>query len=180
MSWICPGRPVRTFAAMEIDSLFGLPAHPLVVHAVVVLLPLAAVGLVVTAALPRSRRFYAPLVFAAAVASTVGVGMAQGSGQALEEQVDETHLVHEHTEQGEKVLPWAIAVLVVSGAVVGADLVARRSPNGSPNGVPKALTASLVAAALIAGAGATWTVIDVGHSGAKATWNDVSSESAGE
>src|SRR6187401_1887673 len=118
MSWICPGRPVRTFAAMEIDSLFGLPAHPLVVHAVVVLLPLAAVGLVVTAALPRSRRFYAPLVFAAAVASTVGVGMAQGSGQSLEEQVDETHLVHEHTEQGEKVLPWAIAVLVVSGAVV--------------------------------------------------------------
>jgi hypothetical protein len=27
--------------------------------------------------------------------------------------------------------------------------------------------------ALVAGVGATWTVVEVGHSGAKATWKDV-------
>ena len=37
---------------MEIDDLFGIPAHPLVVHAAVVLLPLAAIGTVIVAAIP--------------------------------------------------------------------------------------------------------------------------------
>ena len=32
---------------MEIDTLFGLPAHPLFVHTAVVLLPIAAIGLIV-------------------------------------------------------------------------------------------------------------------------------------
>jgi hypothetical protein len=50
---------------MEIDELFGLPAHPLLVHAAVVLLPLAA---------------------------TAAIGLAQGPGDALEERVDETRL----------------------------------------------------------------------------------------
>jgi hypothetical protein len=35
------------------------------------------------------------------------------------------------------------------------------------------VTAVVVALALVAGGGATWTVIDVGHSGAKATWDNV-------
>ena len=33
---------------MEIQSLFGLPAHPLIAHAAIVLLPLAAIGTVPT------------------------------------------------------------------------------------------------------------------------------------
>jgi hypothetical protein len=37
----------------------------------------------------------------------------------------------------------------------------------------------VVAVSLVAGVGATWTVIDVGHSGAKATWNDVGAEDDG-
>jgi hypothetical protein len=35
------------------------------------------------------------------------------------------------------------------------------------------ITAVLVVVAVLAGAGATWTVVEVGHSGAKATWSDV-------
>jgi hypothetical protein len=34
---------------MEIGRLFGLPAHPLIVHAVVVLVPLCALGVAVSA-----------------------------------------------------------------------------------------------------------------------------------
>ncbi len=157
---------------MEITSLFGLPAHPLVVHAVVVLLPLAALGLVVTAAVPAARRYYAPLVLAAALASVVAVAIATGSGEELEEQVDETELLEEHTERGEQVLPWAIGVAVVAAAVVASGPVHRRYPDLSP----KPVTAALVAAALITGVGATWAVGDAGHTGAKATWEDVSDE----
>ena len=41
------------------------------------------------------------------------------------------------------------------------------------------MTAVLVVAATITGIGATWTVIDVGHSGAKATWDDLPAEEEG-
>lgn len=154
---------------MEIDSLFGLPAHPLVVHAAVVLLPLAVLGTILTAAIPRSRRHYAPVALGMALVATIAVGLAQGSGESLEERVDETELVEEHTGQGETVLPWAIALAIVAAGVTAAPYIARRHPDLSPTTV----TAVLVIAALISGIGATWTVIDVGHSGAKATWDDL-------
>jgi hypothetical protein len=41
------------------------------------------------------------------------------------------------------------------------------------------VTAVVVALALVAGAGATWTIIEVGHSGAKATWDDVGAADGG-
>ena len=160
---------------MEIEELFGLPAHPLVVHAAVVLLPLAAITTIVCAAVPRARRHYALVALGLAVVATVAVGLAQGSGEALEEQVDETELVEEHTEQGEQVLPWAIAVTVAAGAVAAIPLLMRRRPNLSG----RTVTAVVVAVSLVAGAGAMWTVIEVGHSGAKATWNDVGDEDGG-
>ncbi len=156
---------------MEIEELFGLPAHPLVVHAAVVLLPLAAVLTVVCAALPRARRHYAPVALGLAIVALVAVGLAQGSGEALEESVDETELVEEHTGMGERVLPWSIAVVVAAAAVTAIPVLERRRPT-----IPgRTITAVVVVLAVVAGAGATWTVIEVGHSGAKATWSDVES-----
>ena len=160
---------------MEVSELFGLPAHPLVVHAAVVLLPLAAITTFVCAAVPRARRPYAPVALGLALLATVAVGLAQGSGEELEEQVDETPLVEEHTEHGELVLPWAIAVTVVSAAVVAIPALERRRPGIGGT----AATTAVAVVALVVGAGALWTVIDVGHSGAKATWEDVSSEGDG-
>lgn len=157
---------------MELKELFGLPAHPLVVHAAVVLLPLAAIATLVCAAAPRLRRHYAPIALAMAVVATLAVGLAQGSGEELEDQVDETELVEEHTEQGERVLPWAIAVTVVAAAITAIPVLVRRRPTLSA----RTVTAAVVAVSLVAGAGATWTVTEVGHSGAKATWDDVGTE----
>lgn len=160
---------------MEIEELFGLPAHPLVVHAAVVLLPLAAVATLVCAVVPRARRAYAPVALGLALVATVAVGLAQGSGEELEEKVDETELVEEHTEQGESVLPWAIAVTIAATAVTAAPAVERPRPTLST----RTVTAVVVALSLVAGAGATWTVIEVGHSGAKATWDDVGADDGG-
>jgi hypothetical protein len=154
---------------MELEELFGLPAHPLVVHAAVVLLPFAATGTVVVAAIVRARRWYAPLVFGLALVATIAVALAQQSGESLEDRVTETDLVEEHTEQGETVLPWAIALTVVAGAVVLVGPFRRRLDN-----VPdRAITTVLLVGALTTAVGATWTVVNVGHSGAKATWSNV-------
>jgi hypothetical protein len=161
--------------ALEIEELFGLPAHPLVVHAAVVLLPLAAVATVLCAAIRRARPTYAPVALGLALAATVAVGVAQGSGEELEEQVDETELVEEHTGEGERVLPWAIGVTVAAAAVTSVPLLTRRRPGVSA----RTVTATIVAVSLVAGVGATWTVVDVGHSGAKATWDDVGDDDGG-
>jgi hypothetical protein len=66
-------------------------------------------------------------------------------------------------------------VTVAAGAVAAAPVLLRRRPD-----LPaKPLTAALVAVSLIVGAGAIWTVAEVGHSGAKATWDDVGSGNQG-
>ncbi|MFL6204425.1 MAG: DUF2231 domain-containing protein [Acidimicrobiales bacterium] len=160
---------------MEVSELFGVPAHPLIVHAAVVLLPLAAIATVVCAAVPRARRPYAPVALGVALVATLAVGLAQTSGQELEEKVDETHLVEEHTEKGDLVLPWAIAVTVAAAAVTAMPYLERRRP--SLGG--RAATAAVTVVALVVGAGALWMIVEVGHSGAKATWDDVSSEGGG-
>jgi energy-converting hydrogenase Eha subunit B len=135
---------------LAIDTLFGLPAHPLVVHAAVILLPIAAISLIVVAAIPKARRIYAPIVFAVALFATIAVFMAQESGESLE----------------------AIAVTIMS-AVVAAEPYAR----GKLGKVsPHVVTAILVGGSLIVGIGATWTVVEVGHSGAKSVWSDVSKD----
>jgi predicted secreted protein len=64
-----------------------------------------------------------------ALVATLAVGLVQGSGEELEDQVDDTELVDEHTEQGERVLPWAIAVTVVAADVTAIPVLARRRPS---------------------------------------------------
>ncbi len=157
---------------MEIDTLFGLPAHPLVVHAAVVLLPIAAIGLILVAVFPKARRHYAPVIFGVALVATIAVGLAQQSGESLQGSVPRTEQLEEHTEQGETVLPWAIAVTIVSAAVAAEPFVGDRLKRVSPTVV----SAVLIGASVVAGIGATWTVIDVGHSGATSVWQDVSRE----
>jgi tellurite resistance protein TehA-like permease len=154
---------------MELNDLFGIPAHPLVVHAAVVLLPLGAIATVIVAALPKARRYYAPIAFGLVLIGTIAVFLAQQSGESLEDRVTETELVEEHTEQGETVLPWAIAVTAVAAAVAVAQPLRRRYTQLSAT----AVTAVLLAAAVATASGATWTVIEVGHSGAKATWENL-------
>jgi hypothetical protein len=160
---------------VEIEELFGLPAHPFFVHAAVVLLPLAAVMTILCAAWPRSRRYYAPLALGLALVATLAVGLAQGSGEELEKEVDETELVEEHTEQGEQVLPWAVGVSVAAAAVTAVSVLSKRRPALSG----RAVTAAVVVVGLIAGVGAMWTIVEVGHSGAKATWDSVGDNDGG-
>ena len=86
---------------MEIDNLFGLPAHPLLVHAPIVLVPLCLVAAVLMAVKPEWRRRFAVPTAVVAVVAAVSVQLAEGSGEALEERVRETNLVEQHAEIAE-------------------------------------------------------------------------------
>ena len=69
------------------ETFDGLPLHPLVVHAVVVLVPLSALGALLVAARPRWARPYGPLVAFGAVVASVAALVAQQAGNALQVQV---------------------------------------------------------------------------------------------
>ena len=153
---------------MSVEALFGLPAHPLIVHGAVVLLPMAAFATIVCAAVPPLRRSYAPLALGVAVASTVAVFFAQESGEELSERVRRTALVRDHIGMGNHVLPWAVGVVIVAAAITAVPYVARTRPALAGT----AATIVIVVLALAVGGGATWSTVRVGHSGAKATWSD--------
>jgi uncharacterized membrane protein len=69
------------------DLINGVPVHPLVVHAVVVLLPLACLGTLAIAVRPAWRERYGLLVVACAAAATALMPVATSSGEALEHRV---------------------------------------------------------------------------------------------
>ena len=77
------------------DSLFGIPAHPLVVHAAAVLVPLTAIGIIAIAVSARLRRRLGVVVVGLAVLSVGFVGLSQQSGESLQDKVAETRLVEE-------------------------------------------------------------------------------------
>lgn len=99
------------------DTLNGLPAHILLVHAVVVLLPLAAFLLVLTALWPAARRHLAAANAILSVVVVVLIPVTTSAGEWLEKNVDQSPLVREHAERGDSAifvgLPIAVLALVI-------------------------------------------------------------------
>ncbi len=99
---------------MSLDNLVGLPAHPLIVHAAVVLLPIAAIATVAVAVVPRWRRPYAPLALAASLVAAGTIWLAMESGESLEERVTETALIDEDARSNliERVAPLGVQIAI--------------------------------------------------------------------
>jgi hypothetical protein len=95
-------------------TLNGLPAHILLVHAIVVLLPLAAVLLVLCALWPAARRKLAGPNALLSLIVVVLVPITTGAGEWLERRVASTPLVRDHTELGDTALFVAIPVAVLA------------------------------------------------------------------
>lgn len=168
------------------DSIFGIPAHPLFVHIPVVLIPLAAVGVIVMAIRPAWWERYQWATLAIAGVGMVGSIIAAGTGEELEEAVENTaprQLLRAHVEAGEMSRTVSIAFFVVLLAAVvvlpwwmrrrsnqaGTESSAESIASGSPTWLRRIVSIVLVLTAL----GASWTVYDAGHTGAKSVWSDV-------
>jgi uncharacterized membrane protein len=147
-----------------LDTVAGLPVHPLVVHAAVVLVPLAALGAILMAFWRSfSRRFGVIVVIAAGVAAGASF-IARGSGEQLAERVGEPE---QHAELGEVLPLIALALFVL---VLVFWLFDRGVPANRTRPVWLiALAALLVVASVVA---VFWTV-RTGHTGAEATWSAV-------
>ncbi|CAG7643734.1 DUF2231 domain-containing protein [Actinacidiphila bryophytorum] len=163
----------------------GVPAHVLLVHAVVVLVPLTALVLVVCAVWPLVMRRLGVALPLLALVSLIAVPLATDSGEWLQERVAETSQVERHTEMGDELLPWAVGLLVLAAAVWFA--YRRAEANAAP--APGAAQASAVGTGVrvvavvlcvAVSAGAVVQVYRIGDSGAKAAWQGRISSRSGQ
>lgn len=152
------------------DTIAGLPLHPLVVHAVEVVVPLAAVAVLLAAVWPRFRRWAFALPLLLALAALVLVPVATQSGEALEERVSETAAVEVHTHMGEQLTPWVIGLAVVAAGLFYLTWRARRGERGGTWAAPRWLPALVMVAALVVSGGTIVQAVRIGHSGATAVW----------
>jgi hypothetical protein len=146
------------------DSLFdvvaGLPVHPLVIHSVVVLVPLAALGLVIAVVNAAFRKRFAGALIVLLGITVPLAFIAKESGEALAERIG---ITERHEELGENVPLWVGVFFVI--AVVW-WLVTRRSES--------VLIRRILGGVLVFSAAQVLVVMFlVGHSGAEATWGKV-------
>jgi hypothetical protein len=169
------------------DLINGLPVHPLVVHAVVVLVPLAALGTIAIALRPAWRPTYGPLIVGAGILAVILCPVATSSGEALEERVGSPG---EHAELGDQLVWFVIPVVVLALALV---LLERRRASPGPGaaarvrgggdatrtsrGPSPVLVKAVAALAVLAALATSVQVYRVGDSGAKAVWGDRASSS---
>lgn len=154
------------------DTIFGLPMHPLVVHATVVLVPLTAV-LVAFAALSRRFRSWAGfLPFGASVLGLILVPISTSSGEELEKRLPQSALIERHSELADGLLPWVIVLAVAAAALLFVHL-RERSVAAAP--LSRAILATVIVVAIIGSAGTVFQVGRIGHAGANASWSDVGS-----
>jgi uncharacterized membrane protein len=141
------------------DTFNGLPIHPLVVHGVVVLLPLAIVGTIAIAVRPSWRAKYGLLVLIATVIATALIPVSTQSGEQLEKRVGNPG---EHAELGDQLLWFALPLLVLAIMLVVLDRY------GTQGGLTTVVSVLAVIAAVAAGV----QCFRVGDSGARAAWGD--------
>lgn len=173
------------------DTIFGLPVHPLIVHATVVVVPSAAFAVALAALWPRFRRWagFFPLLLSAA--SVVLVPVTTQSGEALENHLPRTALLEKHTELADGLfLP--VLVLAVAAAALcwvylkengfGERPALSSGPVGRAIGRPGRpglpLMSGIVVVALLSVVATTVQVARIGHSGAKAAWSGVATSTS--
>ncbi len=158
----------------------GLPAHPLLVHATVVLIPLAALGALAVAVRAPWRRSAGPLVALVALAGAVSAVLTMIAGNQLAAfltaQGQDAAPISAHGAFGTNaaIAVWPLAVLAVVTAVL-----ARRDPRPGVGATTVATattstaTTALAWLTVLAAAVAVYFTIMAGDSGSDLVWGFV-------
>ena len=161
------------------DKVGGIPAHPLLVHAAVVLIPLLIIGAILHAVWPRMRGRLGWLVALLAVAAPLAAFVAKLSGQELRDDLiakgyspEILAMVDEHYGYGDLTLWYTLALGAVT--LVHLYLAGQFAPAlRAPETLPAAVRWVLVAAIVVLGVIASYYVFKTGDTGAKAVWTGV-------
>lgn len=139
------------------ELVFGIPAHPLIVHAVVVLLPLSAIGMIAMVLIPPFRGTVQKYFVAGALLIATGSAfLATQSGKTLN-MVDSVSEYHQ--DWGTRTFYAALGLTALSALWLWLDT--------KPKSIYKMITGILVV--IVSLAAITATVL-AGHSGAESVW----------
>jgi hypothetical protein len=142
----------------------GLPAHALLVHLVVVLLPLTSVMAILGSVWPTAQRKFGFLTPLAALGGVVVVPITIQAGLQLASALHMGAAIAEHEMLGKRVLPFAIALFVTTAAQWGyLRFVTRR----------RWLTVVIAVLVIAAAIGTTVQVSLAGDAGAHQVWGSV-------
>jgi uncharacterized membrane protein len=157
------------------EEFLGLPAHPLVVHAAVVFVPLLVIAGLVHAFVPRVRGRVGWAALLLAVVAPATTFVATQSGEELEKVLAAKNYppqileqVAEHQSYGDLTL-WFTLGLALSTAVLVVVTSAHPRVPRLPSWVPLASTGGIVVFGILS---AVYIYL-TGESGAEAVWTGV-------
>jgi hypothetical protein len=151
-----------------LTTIFGLPAHALLVHGIVVLAPLTAMLEILCAVLPAARRRLVWLNLAFAVGVLVLTPLTTSAGQWLYDQQPQPAAILEiHQQRGQWMIYFAVGLLVV--AIVQAVQHWLESRSSEPK---RALAVVAAVLAVVIGVSSIIGVIRIGDAGAQAVWGE--------
>lgn len=157
------------------EQLFDLPAHPLLVHVPVVVVPVVTLALVWWVLIPKRPKGLPLVTVVLALVAGLGLMLASSSGEALVEAFSylrDEPFVREHIKASEAARLWG--VITMGLVVVG--YFAKRLVGRVP--VLATVSKVVLVAALGASISATAFTAQAGHNGAKARWIDIQFESS--
>jgi hypothetical protein len=147
-------------------TIVGLPAHALLVHAIVVLAPLTAALEILCALWPAARRRLVWLVLAFAAGVVVLTPLTTAAGKWLYDQIPQHQpILATHAERGGWMIYFAVGLLVV--AIVQAVQHWMESRSTEPK---RALAAIAAVLAVVVGVSTIVGVVRIGDAGAQAVW----------
>jgi len=144
--------------------LFGLPAHPLLVHFPVVAIPTLSLVALIMAIRPAFRERYGIAISLLGVVTTIATFLAAASGEALSDEFGFTdEVIGDHRSLGETL---RLFVLGLTVTVVALTAFGRRGNDNEKN--PAVLPLGVITF-VFAALSLVWT-IRTGHAGASSVW----------
>lgn len=154
-----------------LDTIDGLPGHPLLAHLVAVLVPATALLAVLAVLWPAVRRRLGGASVFLAVGTLLAIPLTTTAGNWLQPRVMGSEILHRHAALGGQLVFWS-ALLTIAMICWWAlhtplftDAVGTLSPAVRRAGI--ALTG---AGTLLFAAVSTWLVVRIGHTGAQSMW----------
>jgi hypothetical protein len=151
-------------------TISGLPAHALLVHAIVVLAPLVAILEILCGFWPAARQRLVWLVLALAAVNLVLTPLTVEAGEWLYNQRQQpSDVLRIHADRGEWMIYFSIGLLVVAVTLAVLHWLTSRSDK------PRKAAAIIVAVlALAVGISSIVGVYRIGDAGAQSVWGQQS------
>jgi hypothetical protein len=178
---------------MELSTVFGVPAHPLIVHIPVIGIPLMVLAVLAYIVIPAKPRWLFWTAGSITAVVTLGTVLATGSGEQLESMLPaddrQSSLIQRHVELGDQTRAIVLVFAALAMLYLALDYwkgrqqadrqvvtTATTTSGNRLTSVHKVMLVVGVAAIVAGGLATTWDV-RTGHAGAKSAWEDVATES---